>query len=92
MFVAIAIHHVTPEHTEDMLAFMRRVIDRTTGSPGLIGFEACRDVESGALAGYSRWESQADFEAGLEAITSLRNERNPEWTDKPDQVITLEVL
>jgi heme-degrading monooxygenase HmoA len=92
MFVAIAIHHVTPEHTDDMLAFMRRVIERTTGAPGLMEFEACRDVESGALAGYSRWDSQADFEAGLEAITSLRHERDPKWTSKPDEVLTLEVV
>jgi len=92
MFVAIAIHHVTPEHTDDMLAFMRRVIERTAGSPGLIDFEACRDVVSGALAGYSRWDSQAAFEAGLEAITSLRDEREPKWTSKPDELITLEVL
>jgi heme-degrading monooxygenase HmoA len=92
MFVAIAIHHVTPEHTDEMLAFMHRVIDRTTGSAGLIDFKACREVDRGALAGYSRWESQADFEAGLAAITSLRHERNPEWTVEPDEVITLEVL
>jgi hypothetical protein len=33
-FVAIAIHHVAPKHTEEMLAFMRRVVAATEGAPG----------------------------------------------------------
>ena len=91
MFVAIAIHHVTPGHSEEMLAFMHRVIETTDGSPGLIDFKACREVSRGVLAGYSRWESQAHFEAALPAIMSLGPQREPEWTDRPDKVIMLEV-
>jgi hypothetical protein len=91
VFVAIAVHYATPEHTDDMLAFMHRVIDRTTGAPGLIEFKACHVTSRRALAGYSRWNSQADFEAALPTIASLRTERSPEWCDQPDEVITLEV-
>jgi len=91
-FVAIAIHHVASEHTEDMLTFMRRVVAATEGAPGLIGFDVCRDVSRGVLAGYSRWTSRADFEAGLERIMSLRAERRPEWTTQPDDVLMPRLL
>jgi hypothetical protein len=91
MFVAIAIHHVVPEHEVEMLAFMHRVIATTNGSPGLIDFTACREVSRGVLAGYSRWESQGEFQAALPRITSLAPERDPRWTDQSDEVIMLEV-
>jgi hypothetical protein len=91
VFVAIAIHHATPEHTDDMLAFMHRVIDRTAGAPGLIEFKACRETSRGALAGYSRWNSEDDFQNALPTITSLAHERGPQWCDQPDEVVTLEV-
>jgi heme-degrading monooxygenase HmoA len=91
VFVAIAIHYATPEHTDDMLAYMHRVLERTAGAPGLIEFKACRETSRTALAGYSRWNSQADFQAALPTIASLAPERNPDWCDQPDEVITLEV-
>jgi hypothetical protein len=91
VFVAIAIHYATPEHTDDMLAFMDRVIDRTVGAPGLIEFKSCRVRSRSALAGYSRWNTEADFQSALPTITSLAPERNPEWCDQPDEVITLQV-
>ncbi len=90
-FVAIAIHHVAPEYSDEMLAFMRRVVAATEGAAGLIGFDACREVTRGVLAGYSRWTSRADFEAALPKIMSLAPERAPEWTTEPDELILLEV-
>lgn len=90
-FVAIATHHVAPEHTEAMLAFMRRVVAATEGAPGLIGFDVCREVSRGVLAGYSRWASRADFEAALGRIMSLAPERRPEWTTQPDDALFLEI-
>jgi quinol monooxygenase YgiN len=71
MFAAIAIHYASPEHTDEMLAFMQRVVEATDGAPGLVEFRACRELSRGALAGYSRWQSQNDFEAALPTIRSL---------------------
>ena len=68
---------------------MHRVIERTAGAPGLIEFKATRDPNSGFLAGFSRWESEEAFTAALPTIGSLSHERKPEWSTKPDQVITL---
>lgn len=90
-FVAIAIHHVAPEHADEMLAFMRRVVAATEGAPGLVGFDVCREVGQGVLAGYSRWETRADFDAALTRIISLAPERRPEWTTKPDDAVLLEI-
>jgi hypothetical protein len=70
---------------------MHKVIDTTTGAAGLIDFKACREVSRGVLAGYSRWESRADFEAALPTIMSLAPERDPNWTDEPDELVMLEV-
>jgi quinol monooxygenase YgiN len=89
VFIAIAIHHAAPEHTDEFVDFMHKVIDATSGAPGLIEFTACRDPSNGFLAGYSRWESQAAFEAALPRITSLGPLRKPEWSTRPDELITL---
>jgi quinol monooxygenase YgiN len=89
VFIAIAIHHAAPEHTEEFVDFMHKVIDATSGAPGLIEFKACRDPGNGFLAGYSRWESRGAFEAALPKITSLAPLRKPEWSTRPDELITL---
>ena len=89
MFVAVAIHHAAPEHEEAFIDFMRKVIDATVPSPGLLDFRACRDPVKGFLAGYSVWEDEASFRAALGKITSLGQLRKPEWTTQDDELITL---
>ena len=87
-FVAIAIHHVAPEHEEAMVEFMHKVVDATEGAPGLIDFKACRDAGGAFLAGVSSWESAEAFQSGLERIYSMAPLRKDEWTTKPDEVFT----
>jgi hypothetical protein len=89
VFVAIAIHHAAPEHVDEFIAFMQQVVEVTRGAPGLIEFTACRDPHRGFLAGFSRWESEAAFQAALPLISSLRHLRQPEWSTRPDELITL---
>ncbi len=89
MFIAVAIHHAAPEHEQAFLDFMHKVVEATEGTPGLIEFKACRDANGGFLAGFSRWESAEAFAAALPAITSLAPLRKPEWSTKPDELITL---
>jgi quinol monooxygenase YgiN len=89
VFIAIAIHYAAPEHADEFLDFMHKVVDVTAGAPGLIEFKACRDPNSGHLAGFSRWESEEAFRAALPAIGSLRHLRKPEWSVRPDDLITL---
>lgn len=89
MFIAIAIHHAAPEHVDEFIGFMRRVIEVTEGAPGLIEFKVCRDANGAYLAGFSRWESAEAFQAALPTIGSLRALRKPEWSTKPDEIITM---
>jgi quinol monooxygenase YgiN len=89
MFTAIAIHHAAPEHTDEFIDFMHKVIDAVGDAPGLLEFTACRDPRNGFLAGFSRWESAEAFQAARSAISSLGPLRKPEWSTKPDELITL---
>src|SRR5260370_33316915 len=68
---------------------MYRVIDTTSGAPGLLEFRACREPAGRYLAGFSRWESLEDFRAALPTIRSLAPLRNPDWSTRPADVITL---
>jgi hypothetical protein len=89
VFIAIAIHHAAPEHTEEFIDFMHKVRDVTTGASGLLEFKVCRAPDDSYLAGFSRWESPDTFRAALPAIRSLAPLRKPEWSTKPDELITL---
>ena len=89
MFVAIAIHHAAPEHVEDFLAFMGRVVQAVGRPPGLIDFDGYRDQQSNRLIGLSRWESEQAFRDALPLIGSLAHERREEWSERPDDVLLL---
>jgi heme-degrading monooxygenase HmoA len=89
MFVAIAIHHAAPEHVEDFLAFMGRVVEAVGRPPGLIDFDRYRDQQSNRLIGLSRWESEQAFRDALPLIGSLAHERREEWSARPDDVLML---
>ena len=89
MFVAIAIHHAAPEHVEDFLAFMGRVVEAVGRPPGLIDFDSYRDQQSNRLIGLSRWESEQAFRDALPLIGSLAHERREEWSARPDDVLML---
>jgi quinol monooxygenase YgiN len=88
-FIAIAIHHAAPAYRREFVGFMRKVLEATEGAPGLLEFKACRDANETFLAGFSRWASAEAFQAALPTIYSLAPLRKPEWSTKPDDVITL---
>jgi quinol monooxygenase YgiN len=88
-FIAIAIHHAAPAYRQEFVGFMRKVLDATEGAPGLLEFKACRDANDTFLAGLSRWASAEAFQAALPTIYGLEPLRKPEWSTKPDEVITL---
>jgi quinol monooxygenase YgiN len=90
VFQAIAIHHARPEHAEDFLAFMHRVVAAVGEPPGLIEFTTWRETNGTRLFGHSRWESEEAFRAALPLITSLAPERREEWSERPDELLLLE--
>ncbi len=89
MLIAVAIHHAAPEYAGEFTDFMYKVLDTAAGAPGLLEFRACREPGGRYLAGFSRWESPEAFQAALPTIQSLAPLRKPEWSTRPDEVITL---
>jgi quinol monooxygenase YgiN len=84
------VHHAAPEHVEDFVAFMGRVIEATSGAPGLIEFTSWRDTgRPGLLMGLSRWESEQAFVEAMPRIMSLAPERREEWSAAPDELFTM---
>ena len=90
MFQAIAIHHARPEHAEDFLAFMHRVVAAVGEAPGLVEFTTWRAAHGTRLIGHSRWESEEAFRAALPRILCLGPERREEWSERPDELMMLE--
>jgi quinol monooxygenase YgiN len=88
MFQAIAVHHARAEHVDAFMAFMERVRAAVGDAPGLIEFGGWRNGEDPTLIAISRWESEADFRAALPLIMSLGDERRPEWSSRPDDLLT----
>ncbi|MDX6585559.1 MAG: hypothetical protein QOI31_32 [Solirubrobacterales bacterium] len=86
MFIAIATHHPHPDHVEDFLAHMHRVVDATAGAKGLLEFDCYRNEETGALLGVSKWESPEAFEEALPLIGSCSHLRQDEWTVAEDEL------
>jgi quinol monooxygenase YgiN len=89
MFQAIAIHHAHPDHVDEFIAFMHRVVEKVGDAPGLIEFRGWRDGPTTRLIGHSRWESEQAFRDALPTIMSLGPERRDEWSERPDDVLML---
>jgi len=89
MFVTVAIHHPKREHADEFLAFMHRVQDMVADAPGLIEFRSWRDTSSDRLVGMARWESEDAFRAALPQVMSLSHDRKDEWSERPDDLLTL---
>jgi hypothetical protein len=68
VFAHIAIHHPKPEHSEDMLASMKRVDAAAQGAEGLVQIGAWRDERTGRLIGLALWQSKEAFEAAAPGI------------------------
>jgi heme-degrading monooxygenase HmoA len=90
MFIHLAIHHPKPEHTDDLLASMRRVDEAAQGAPGLIQIGAWRDQRSDRLVGLALWESAEAFHASVERIfQAVADDPFDQWLEQPPDVFHL---
>jgi quinol monooxygenase YgiN len=87
--LAVAIHHAAPDHVDDLLDHMNRVAENVKGAPGLLEFQCLRESDGTRLIGFSRWDSQAAFEAALPRIGQFSDQRQPEWSTQPDELLML---
>jgi hypothetical protein len=89
VFLAIAIHHPHPDHEQELVAHMHRVVEATSGAEGLIDFDCVRDDSTGRLLGVSRWTAREAFEAALPLIGANAHLRRSEWTVAEDELLLL---
>jgi heme-degrading monooxygenase HmoA len=84
MFVHLAIHYPKPEHSDDLLASMRRVDAAAAGAPGLIQMGAWRDARSDRLVGLAIWESREAFLESVEKIfEAVADDPIIDWSTRP---------
>jgi quinol monooxygenase YgiN len=90
MYQVIVFHHAEEEHVDDFVQFMGRVTEAVAGADGLIEFTAWREPGSSRLVAVSRWTSAEAFNAALPRVMSLSDQRRPEWSARPDEMIATE--
>jgi heme-degrading monooxygenase HmoA len=91
VFVALTYHHPHPDHVDDLMGHMERVVELVRErAEGLHEFSCWREAGGTRLLGLSRWESRASFEAAVPLITSRREHRRPEWSTADDETFVLE--
>jgi heme-degrading monooxygenase HmoA len=68
MIVHLSIHTPRPGRHQDLIDSMHRFGAAAEGAPGLIDVKTLRDRRSDRLIGMARWEDEASWEAGVEAM------------------------
>jgi len=91
-FAVTAFHYYVDEHRAAFEDFCRRVMQHVAGTPGLVRFELLHDGAGKRLVGSSLWETRAAFEAALPVIMALAPERKPEWSARPDERLSGDVV
>ena len=68
MLVHLSVHTPRPEHEQDLVASMHRFAAAAAGAAGFVDAKTFRDRRSGRLVGMARWEDEASWRAGVEAM------------------------
>ena len=68
MIIHMSIHTPRPGKEEDLIASMHRFGAAGAGQHGFIEGLVLRDTRSGRLVGVARWEDEASWRAGVEAM------------------------
>jgi heme-degrading monooxygenase HmoA len=68
VIVQVSIHTPKPGKEQDLIGSMHRFGAAGAGQPGLIDVKTLRDRHTGRLIGMARWEDEASWRAGVEAM------------------------
>jgi heme-degrading monooxygenase HmoA len=89
----MSIHTPKPGKERDLSASMQRYGAAGSGQPGLIDVRTLRDRHTGRLVGMARWEDEASWEKGVEAMrAAVKDDPFDEWEDAEVEGFLLEVL
>jgi heme-degrading monooxygenase HmoA len=82
MLIHMSIHTPKPGRERDLIDSMHRYGAAGAGLPGLIDVKTLRDRRSGRLVGMARWEDEASWEAGVDAMrAAVAGDPFNEWED-----------
>jgi heme-degrading monooxygenase HmoA len=80
MIVHMSIHTPKPGKEPELIASMHRYGAAGVGQPGLIDVQTLRDRQTGRLIGMARWEDEASWRAGVEAMrAAVADDPFGEW-------------
>jgi heme-degrading monooxygenase HmoA len=80
MIVHLSIHTPKPGKAQDLIASMNRFGAAGTGQPGFVEAKTLRDKRTGRLVGMARWEDEASWRAGVEAMrAAVESDPFDEW-------------
>jgi heme-degrading monooxygenase HmoA len=80
VIVHLSIHTPRPGKEDDLIASMHRFGAAAEGAPGFIDAKVLRDRRSGRLIGMARWEDEASWRTGVEAMrAAVADDPFEEW-------------
>ena len=91
MIVHLSIHTPRPGKEQDLIDSMHRFGAAGAGQPGFIEAKTLRDARSGRLVGLARWEDEACWRAGVEAMrAAVEDDPFDEWEAAETESFLLE--
>jgi heme-degrading monooxygenase HmoA len=80
MVIHLSIHTPKPGKEQDLIDSMHRFGAAGARQPGFIEAKTLRDARSGRLVGMARWEDEASWRAGVEAMrAAVEDDPFDEW-------------
>jgi heme-degrading monooxygenase HmoA len=93
MIIHLSIHTPMPGKEGDLVASMHRFGAAGAGQPGFVEALTLRDVRSGRLIGMARWEDEASWRAGVEAMrAAVESDPFDEWEATNSEGLLLEEI
>jgi len=80
MIIHMSIHAPKPGKEQDLIDSMHCFGAAGAGQPGFIEAKTLRDKRTGRLVGMARWEDEASWRAGVEAMrAAVADDPFDEW-------------
>jgi heme-degrading monooxygenase HmoA len=80
MIIHLSIHTPKPGKGQHLIDSMHRFGAAGAGQPGFIEAKTLRDRRTGRLVGMARWEDEASWRAGVEAMrAAVEDDPFDEW-------------
>jgi heme-degrading monooxygenase HmoA len=91
MIIHLSIHTPKAGKEQDLIDSMHRFGAAGAGQPGLMEAKTLRDKRSGRLVGMARWEDEASWRAGVEAMrAAVEDDPFDEWEAAETESFLLE--